>query len=260
MTPKALHPTCTHVLSRKEARDALSCVLHVCRESGIRKMGIPKRISENRELVRCLYEQHMALGQSFILFIKEAESSRIFFDAIVDALKETFPDVGQFPWDVHNKSNTPLPEGTELVIKCLDGLIAICGTSGEKLAKIQTENREIVYLLKNNPAFSERLGFIESWLEDHELFFEDMRHALQGIFKKLSGDAALPSYGWVGDELTAYLIQFDAGKFPKKRQSKRILNIKNWLPKIIEAPMPDGWKANRNNTKQPFETKMKDAQ
>jgi hypothetical protein len=75
-------------------------------------------------------------------------------------------------------------------------------------------------LLKNNPAFSERLGFIESWLEDHELFFEDMRHALKDIFKKVSGDAALPSYGWVGNELTAYLLQFDAGKFPKKRQSK----------------------------------------
>lgn len=91
-------------------------------------------------------------------------------------------------------------------------------------------------MLKNNPAFSERLGFIESWLEDHELFFEDMRHALQGIFKKLSGDAAFPPYGWVGNELTAYLIQFDAGKFSKKRQSKGILNIKNWLQKIMEAP------------------------
>ena len=93
-------------------------------------------------------------------------------------------------------------------------------------------------MLKNNPAFSERLGFIESWLEDHELFFEDMRHALQGIFKKLSGDAALPSYGWVGNELIAYLIQFDAGKFPKKRESKEILNIRNWLQKIMEAPCP----------------------
>jgi len=27
-----------------------------------------------------------------------------------------------------------------------------------------------------------------------------------------------------------------------------------------EAPMPDGWKANRNNAKRPCETKMKDAQ
>lgn len=239
MVPATTPKTCADVLTREEARDTLSRVLHVCRESGIRKMGIPKRISENRELVRCLYEQHMALGQSFILFIKEAESSRKFFDAIVDALKETFPDVNKFHWEiVDDKSGSSLPEENRLVIKCLDGLIAVCGTSGEKLAKLQTENREIVYLLKNNPAFSERFGFIESWLEDHELFFEDMRHALQGIFKKLSGDAALPSYGWVGNELTAYLIQFDAGKFSKKRQSKGILNIKNWLQKIMEAPCP----------------------
>ena len=221
MVPATTPKTCADVLTREEARDALSRVLHVCRESGIRKMGIPKRISENRELVRCLYEQHMALGQSFILFIKEAESSRKFFDAIVDALKETFPDVNKFHWEiVDDKSGSSLPEENRLVIKCLDGLIAVCGTSGEKLAKLQTENREIV------------------WLEDHELFFEDMRHALQGIFKKLSGDAALPSYGWVGNELTAYLIQFDAGKFSKKRQSKGILNIKNWLQKIMEAPCP----------------------
>lgn len=184
MVPATTPKTCADVLTREEARDALSRVLHVCRESGIRKMGIPKRISENRELVRCLYEQHMALGQSFILFIKEAESSRKFFDAIVDALKETFPDVNKFHWEiVDDKSGSSLPEENRLVIKCLDGLIAVCGTSGEKLAKLQTENREIVYLLKNNPAFSERLGFIESWLEDHELFFEDMRHALQGILK-----------------------------------------------------------------------------
>ena len=49
---------------------------------------------------------------------------------------------------------------------------------------------------------------------------------------------ALPSYGWVGNELIAYLIQFDAGKFPKKRESKEILNIRNWLQKIMEAPCP----------------------
>ena len=225
---------CTHVLTREEARDALSRVLRVCRESGIRKMGIPKRIYENRELVRCLYEQHMALGQSFILFIKVAESSRRFFDAIVDALKGTFPDVGQFRWDVHNKSNGSLPEETEPVMKCLDGLIAVCGTSGEKLAKLQTENREIVYLLKNNPAFSERLGFIASWLEDHELFFEDLRHALKDIFKKVSGDASLPTYGWVGDDLTEYLIQFDTGKLPKNGP-EGILNIKNWLQRLCTA-------------------------
>ena len=222
MFPATTPKTCAHVLTREEARDALSRVLRVCRESGIRKMGILKRIYENRELVRCLYEQHMALGQSFILFIKVAESSRRFFDAIVDALKGTFPDVGQFRWDVHNKSNGSLPEETEPVMKCLDGLIAVCGTSGEKLAKLQTENREIVYLLKNNPAFSERLGFIASWLEDHELFFEDLRHALQDIFKKVSDDAALPTYGWVGEDLTEYLIQFDAGKLPKSYNSVRI--------------------------------------
>ena len=48
MTQKALHPTCTHVLSKEEARDALSRVLRVRRESGYRKLGIPKRIYENR--------------------------------------------------------------------------------------------------------------------------------------------------------------------------------------------------------------------
>lgn len=57
------------VLTREEARDALSRVLRVCRESGYRKLGISKRIYENRELVRCLYEQHMALGQAFTTFI-----------------------------------------------------------------------------------------------------------------------------------------------------------------------------------------------
>ena len=67
----------------------------------------------------------------------------MFFNAIVDALKETFPDVDKFHWEiVDDKSGSSLPEETSLVIKCLDGLIAVCGTSGEKLAKLQTENRE----------------------------------------------------------------------------------------------------------------------
>ena len=218
MTQKALHPTCTHVLSKEEARDALSRVLRVCRESGYRKLGIPKRIYENRELVRCLYEQHMALGQSFIIFINMAESSRMFFNAIVDALKETFPDVGKFPWEiVDDKSGSSLPEETSLVIKCLDGLIAGCGTSGENLAKLQTENRGIAYLLKNNATFSEKLGFIESWLEDHELFFNDLRNALEGVFEKMSpsGELSLPAYTWPGDDLTGLQIQFDTGKRTK---------------------------------------------
>ena len=82
MVPATTPKTCADVLTREEARDTLSRVLHVCRESGIRKMGIPKRISENRELVRCLYEQHMALGQSFILFIfLSAARYPLFFDS-----------------------------------------------------------------------------------------------------------------------------------------------------------------------------------
>ena len=55
MFPATTPKTCAHVLTREEARDALSRVLRVCRESGIRKLGIPKRIYENRELFRCLY-------------------------------------------------------------------------------------------------------------------------------------------------------------------------------------------------------------
>ncbi|WP_308774472.1 hypothetical protein [uncultured Bilophila sp.] len=139
----------------------------------------------------------MALGQSFILFIKGAESSRRFFDAIVDALKETFPDVGKFHWEiVDDKSGSSQTEETRLVVTCLDGLIAVCGISGEKLAKLQTENRDIAYLLKNNATFSEKLGFIESWLEDHELFFNDLWNALEGVFEKMSpsGELSLPAY------------------------------------------------------------------
>lgn len=234
MLPAITPKTCTPVLTREEARDALSRVLRVCRESGYRKLGIPKRIFENRELVRCLYEQHMALGQAFTTFIGVAESSRRFFDAIVDVLKETFPDVGQFP-EGGNKSDTPLPEETEPVMKCLDGLIAVCGTSGEKLAKLQTENREIVYLLKNNPAFSERLGFIASWLEDHELFFEDLRHALQDIFKKVSGDAALPTYGWMGNDLTEFQLQFNTDKMPVQTEGGFLDYIHRMIQRIHHA-------------------------
>ena len=236
MLPATTPKTCAHILTKEEARDALSRVLRVCRESGYRNLGIPKRIFENRELVRCLYEQHMALGQAFTTFIGVAESSRRFFDSIVDALKETFPDVGQFP-EGGNKSGAPLPEETRLVMKCLDGLIAVCGTSGDKLTKLQTENREIACLLKSNPAFSERLGFIESWLEDHELFFEDMRHALKDIFKKVSGDAALPTYGWVGNDLTEYRIQFNSEKLSPKRNlpsidiNKTVLEVCKTLQK-----------------------------
>lgn len=142
----------------------------------------------------------------------------MFFNAIVDALKETFPDVGKFPWEiVDDKSGSSLPEETSLVIKCLDGLIAVCGTSGENLAKLQTENRGIAYLLKNNATFSEKLGFIESWLEDHELFFNDLRNALEGVFEKMSpsGELSLPAYTWPGDDLTGLQIQFDTGKRTK---------------------------------------------
>ena len=93
MVPATTPKTCADVLTREEARDALSRALRVCRESGNKRLGIHKRIFENREFVRCLYEQHMALGQAFITFIDVAESSRRFFDAIVDILNEAFPDV-----------------------------------------------------------------------------------------------------------------------------------------------------------------------
>ena len=136
-----------------------------------------KRIFENREFVRCLYEQHMALGQAFITFIDVAESSRRFFDAIVDILNEAFPDVD-------DKSGISLPGETGLVIKCLDGLIAVCGSSGEKLAKLQTENRGIAYLLKNNATFSEKLSFVETvWkATKYSLMIYAMR--LKGFLKK----------------------------------------------------------------------------
>ena len=216
MFPATTPKTCTRVLTREEARDALSRVLRVCRESGDKRLSIHKRIFENSEFVHCLYKQHMALGQAFITFIDVAESSRKFFDAIVDALKETFPDVGQFP-EGCNKSDTPLPEKTEPVIKCLDGLIAVCGTSGEELAKLQTENRGIAYLLKNNATFSEKLSFVENCLEGHEVFFNDLRHALERVFKKMSpsGEVSLPAYTWPGDDLTGLQIQFDTGKSSK---------------------------------------------
>lgn len=216
MLPETTPETCAHILTKEEARDALSRALRVCRESGYRKLGIPKRIFENREFVRCLYKQHMALGQSFITFIDVAESSRKFFDSIVDTLKETFPEVGQFP-NGDNKSGISLPEDTELVIKCLDGLIMVCGTSGEKLAKLQTENRGIAYLLKNNATFSEKLSFVENCLEDHEVFFNDLRHALEGVFEKMSpsGELSFPAYTWPGDDLTGLQIQFDTGKRTK---------------------------------------------
>ncbi len=216
ITPKALHPTCARVLTREEARDALGRALRVCRESGYRKLGIHKRIFENREFIHCLYKQHMAFGQSFITFIDVAESSRNFFDSIVDALKETFPEVGQFP-KVGDKSGISLPEETGLVIKCLDGLIAVCGTSGEKLAQLQTENRDIAYLLKNNATFSEKLSFVENCLEGHEVFFNDLRHALERVFEKMSpsGELSFPAYTWPGDALTGLQIQFDTGKRTK---------------------------------------------
>ena len=210
MVPATIPKTCTRVLTREEARDALSRALRVCRESGNKRLGIHKRIFENMEFVRCLYEQHMALGQAFITFIDVAESSRRFFDAIVDILNEAFPDVD-------DKSGISLPGETGLVIKCLDGLIAVCGSSGEKLAKLQTENRGIAYLLKNNATFSEKLSFVENCLEGHEVFFNDLRHALERVFKKMSpsGEVSLPAYTWPGDDLTGLQIQFDTGKSSK---------------------------------------------
>ena len=136
----------------------------------------------------------MALGQAFITFIDVAESSRRFFDAIVDILNEAFPDVD-------DKSGISLPGETGLVIKCLDGFIAVCGSSGEKLAKLQTENRGIAYLLKNNATFSEKLSFVENSLEGHEVFFNDIRNALEWVFEKMSPSGSLVSLPIHGQEM-----------------------------------------------------------
>ena len=139
----------------------------------------------------------MALGQAFITFIDVAESSRRFFDAIVDILNEAFPDVD-------DKSGISLPGETGLV-------------------------------LKNNATFSEKLSFVENCLEGHEVFFNDLRNALEWVFEKMSpsGELSLPAYTWPGDDLTGLQIQFDTGKRTKffdilmracHRKSSRTMN------------------------------------
>lgn len=188
----------------------LDRVLQVCRESGYRRMGIHKRIDENKNFICSLYKEHVALDQHFLAFMNLAESFKIFFDGIVDALESTFPDVGK-------ESATPICVKDVALTECLNRVLQLCGTGGEKIVSLQNANRNIVYLLKNNTNISSKLFFTESWLEDHELFLEDLHHALEGAFERVhqTGDLVSPSLPWPGDDFTGCQIRFNTSKSAK---------------------------------------------
>jgi len=78
-------------------------------------------------------------------------------------------------------------------------LFVIFGRKGEKLQEIQNKNRIHLILIKSIPLLQENIGFVESWIEDNELFFEDVKEALDELFQfERQERDKIP---WVGKDL-----------------------------------------------------------
>lgn len=165
-------------------------VLEVCRSSGYRKWGIQKRIQENENFLRCIENAGEPLW-ACPWFGDAVRSIQIFFQNLQDIMGD---------------GNTSC-NNVDIII---DNLIKMCGEYGENLRNVQNINRLLLIIIQNIPCISNKIAFSESWIEDHELFFEDFRQAMKPVFK--SREFFESVYPWVGRDHSAVQL-FNTIKF-----------------------------------------------
>lgn len=194
---------CCRRVHRDSSDTLLRRVLFVCQHSGIRGLGIFKRIYENESLIRCIYEAESRLScfdnvHVFNFMKQSASLIGVFLHAVESILKL-------------NATNTNDPyvflckivyEEIHVVIR---KIFYLCGMNGCTLINIQNMNRIMLKMVYNNVLLHTQYRFIESLIEDHELFFEDLLNALKDSFEE-NGKRCTNACGWAGHDLTRYLL------------------------------------------------------
>lgn len=87
---------------------------------------------------------------------------------------------------------------------CLQKIVKLCGRNGEKLQQYQDQNRFILHFLAENREIDKAIFYIHSWLDDNELFFEDLKYGLRDCIDFSKNTKSM--LAWLGDDYTPCLI------------------------------------------------------
>lgn len=174
---------------RKHSEETFARILHVCRHSGYRRMGVQKRIQENENFLMCIENAGEVL-QACPWFAEAARSIHAFFQELQNIMDE---------------SSTTSHDAADSI----NSIVKMCGEYGENLRNIQNINRLLLIVIQNVPCIGKKMGYAESWIEDHELFFEDLRQAMEHVFALREPFESV--YPWMGREYRAFLL-FQNGK------------------------------------------------
>lgn len=155
----------------------------VCHKSGVRRRGLEKRLFETKNFLNVLNEVDYKHG--------------IFHE--MEWIKDDVRNIHEFFHLINECCFTIKSDDYFSKAMVIAALISLSGKEGEKLKELQNKNRLHLIVIKSIPVLSKRIGFAESWIEDNELFFEDMKDALSEIFhfEKQTEDK-IP---WVGNDL-----------------------------------------------------------
>lgn len=159
--------------------------LHVCNFSGFHHLGVAKRVQGNRELLRCL------LGEKTLI------SRWAWIPVYGFAVSAFFQEAEYVQSIVHNR--TPTQNAL-----CGMFLQILIGKSSKRLLHLQRANRKLVSLMHRHKKIFHNVAFMEIWLEDHEVFFEDLKNAL---FISVPGES---TNIWTGNNYLEVLLKFDS--------------------------------------------------
>lgn len=185
--------------------------IYVCNKSGIRGLGLEKRIFETQNFFNVLNEVNCKYGifHEMDWLISDVKKIHEFFKLTE---KCSLGSV-KFKYLEHIiKVNNKIDIDKAAVIAIL---LVILGKEGEILNDVQNRNRLHLIVIKSIPLLEKHIGFAESWIEDNELFFKDMKKALEELFhfEKQTGDK-IP---WVGNDMREFEL-FNTNSFSQLKK------------------------------------------
>lgn len=179
-------------------------IVYVCEFSGYRGMGLAKLIDETKNLVNAIaHAQNIFKDVSLTEMSYCAIGCLHFFESIARAFQDLFPGLAKFNQEPFSKHFPKDLSECELY-NCLQNIVDLCGQNGDKLQQYQNQNRFILHFLLENKAAETEIFYIGSWIDDNELFFEDLRYALRDIVDFSQNEGCMMT--WLGDEYTPCLI------------------------------------------------------
>jgi hypothetical protein len=211
-----------------DAQRILEFVLKVCRLSGIRGHGIFSCMNDNSDMAGVMSAVPGAY-ERFPWIDGCIEANAILFDNIVSALRPTFPKIGIHVIDGFEHSYERRPymlagrdysrhcmvfqvEDKEDRLECLRRFISTCVVSRyTNLPFRLNENRVLLRTLYDHSDFFDQCLFIESWLEDIELFLCNINSVIRRYYSEIPGyypeTHGYPAL-WPGKNISRYIMPF----------------------------------------------------